>query len=655
MTSDDLIGRRVAGYDVLELLGAGGMGRVYRARQISLDREVAFKILAPSAAMGPELHARFMREGQLQATFSHPNLVKVLDVGQDEEQRRFIAMELVRGLTLARELDRYAPFPVPFALCVAHSVASALAHLHANSVMHRDLKPGNVLISQAGEVKLVDFGLARSSSQTMLTRAGDVLGTPRYMAPECFSGGTAGTFTDQYALGHLLYEMLAGRSPYSGNDVREWMSAVCRVLPQPLSPRRADVPEPVDDLLLSLLAKDPARRPTAAQTVERLEGILEPLGKTPQTQRSLSAILSRGCLPTAAIPLRVLKSDPPTTVAGQTEPLASAPVPSAVHHALARDPRFWAGWICGAITMVVTMASRPATRNPPVLPASPAPAIAAPAPSRHDVSALAGLLAVLDPSRSGRSPSPEAVISLLSPGAADGGSARRLLAELASYHEDREHAMRSALAHVPEPPALEEWPPDAVATVARIWAQFATSSVLLDWARELGRMLDGERGTGGEPIIGVDLHLLARVRLRTASLRVVQQHHERVGVLIRQLAARPARAGKGAGLAMLDIYAVGMYLRHHDVESWDRARLVRWGQNSLAAASRGRADASGTVPGRLADHLWVLGVSGMGPGGRTHAREARELSAALAREVPALTGELTLLDRQLAALVGEAR
>jgi serine/threonine protein kinase len=223
------VGSRLGSYEVVGLLGAGGMGEVYRAVDTRLDRQVAIKVLPEAVRADPERTARFEREAKLLASLNHPNIAGIygLERGNDEQ---FIVMELVEGETLADQIARGA-IPVPEALQIAKQIADALEAAHESGVIHRDLKPANIKVRPDGTVKVLDFGLAKALSGDPLTSpagltnsptitspvgvtgVGTLLGTAAYMSPEQAKGKAADKRSDVWAFGALLYEMLSGRSP----------------------------------------------------------------------------------------------------------------------------------------------------------------------------------------------------------------------------------------------------------------------------------------------------------------------------------------------------------------------------------------------------------------------------------------------------------
>jgi len=223
-------GDRVGGrYRLERLLGGGGMALVYAASDDRLDRTVALKVLADNLAEHVEIRERFLREARIAARLAHPHIVEVYDSGQGE--RPYIVMEYVDGATLADELRRRGPLAPHEAGALVAQAADGLAHAHAAGVVHRDVKPENLLVDADGALKIADFGIAHAVEGTRLTSTGAVLGTASYLAPEQATGDTVTPATDVYALGAVLYELLTGRPPHTGTTLTELLA---RKLEQPV-------------------------------------------------------------------------------------------------------------------------------------------------------------------------------------------------------------------------------------------------------------------------------------------------------------------------------------------------------------------------------------------------------------------------------------
>src|SRR5262249_29151104 len=256
---------RIPGYEVEAVLGQGGFGVVFRARNLRLGRPVALKMLLAGVYAGPTELARFRREAETVAGLCHPNIVQIYEVG-DHEGRPYFTMELVDGGSLAQKLTPTPP-PVRWAAELVASLADAVAVAHGTGIVHRDLKPANILLTADGIPKISDFGVARRlKGEGGLTWTGTGVGTPSYMAPEQASGnsGPIGPATDVYGLGAVLYELLTGRPPFRGGTALETFRQVLSdepVRPSRLSPR---VPRDLESVCLKCLQKDPQRRYSSA-------------------------------------------------------------------------------------------------------------------------------------------------------------------------------------------------------------------------------------------------------------------------------------------------------------------------------------------------------------------------------------------------------
>ncbi|MGE0548604.1 MAG: protein kinase [Kofleriaceae bacterium] len=268
-----MLGREIAGrYRIVSKLGEGGMGAVFRAEQISLKRAVAVKLLRPEVAASPLLLRRFNAEAEAVAKLSHPNTVNIYDFGQDTDGTLFIAMEYIEGTSLRSVIHREAPLPLRRSLAIVSQVAASLVDAHGHSIVHRDLKPDNVMLQERGRmrdvVRVLDFGIAKlrdenRATQMAMTQAGDMLGTPAYMAPEQIRAEHVDGRTDIYALGCMLYEMITGRMPHDAPTVMALLSKHLLDQPVPPSQRRPDLglsPQ-VDHLIMSAMAKEPSARP----------------------------------------------------------------------------------------------------------------------------------------------------------------------------------------------------------------------------------------------------------------------------------------------------------------------------------------------------------------------------------------------------------
>jgi predicted Ser/Thr protein kinase len=256
----DMIGRTVGNYQILEELGRGGMAVVYRAYQASLNRYVAIKVLPPQFAFDREFVERFQREAKAAAGLRHPNIVVIHDVGQ-EAGTYYIVMEYLEGRTLKQVIEQEGPLPVVRAARIVEQVTAALDYAHQRGFVHRDVKPANIFVGEGDRVTLTDFGIAKAASETQhLTQTGMLMGTPEYMSPEQAGGGQVDHRTDLYALGVVLYQMLVGRVPFRGTTPHATLHAV--IYEAPLPPRQVNpnLSPAVEAVILKAVAKRPEQR-----------------------------------------------------------------------------------------------------------------------------------------------------------------------------------------------------------------------------------------------------------------------------------------------------------------------------------------------------------------------------------------------------------
>jgi serine/threonine-protein kinase len=253
-------------YEIRTQVGRGGMADVYLARDRLLNRRVAVKVLSPTFAADPDFVERFRREAQAAASLNHPNIVAVYDSGQ-EDGVSFIVMEYVNGKTLSELLRQYGTVPPMEAARIAADIADALEFAHRNGVVHRDVKPGNVLITPEGTVKVTDFGIARAESSDTITKTGNVLGTATYFSPEQAQGFALDGRSDVYSLGVVLYEMLTGGAPFVADSPVSVAYKHVREQPIPPSRVKPDIPGALDRIVLTALAKDVTQRYPSAQAL----------------------------------------------------------------------------------------------------------------------------------------------------------------------------------------------------------------------------------------------------------------------------------------------------------------------------------------------------------------------------------------------------
>ncbi len=286
-TADPLLGRSVGHYRIEGRLGSGGMGVVYRARDTRLEREVALKFLPPHLGLDPGAKDRFLAEARAAAALEHPAICTVHEIEESEDGRLFIAMACYEGETLEQRIAR-GPLPMADAVAIATRIASGLAAAHARGVVHRDVKPGNVMLTADGGVKLLDFGLAKVADVT-LTRPGTTPGTVAYMSPEQVRGEPVDARTDLWSLGVVLYEMLTGVRPFRGESDRVLLGRIPHEEPEPLCDLRPEAPGPLARIVERLLRKYPDAR---HRDVEELLADLEQVRSGARPPR-LSAVWRR--------------------------------------------------------------------------------------------------------------------------------------------------------------------------------------------------------------------------------------------------------------------------------------------------------------------------------------------------------------------------
>ena len=259
-----LLNALIGEYRVVESLGAGGMGEVYKAVHTHLGRVIAIKVLSPDLTDGPAL-ARFYGEANIQARLKHPGVAEYLGF-YEYQGRPCILMEYVDGESLARTIRRRGGLPVPEAVRIVREIAGVAAHFHAEGLVHRDLKANNVKIDSSGRVRILDFGIARYQSSNRMTRIGAVIGTPEALAPEQVRGAPVTEATDVWQLGVLFYELLTGRSAFLSDNTQEMYARILSAEFPSLTQWRPEVPAELEAIVARCLQKNPARRyPSAAE------------------------------------------------------------------------------------------------------------------------------------------------------------------------------------------------------------------------------------------------------------------------------------------------------------------------------------------------------------------------------------------------------
>jgi len=330
--------KHIGDYEILNELGSGGMGRVYRVRNVISDRIEAMKILLPDLAGRQELADRFLREIKVLASLNHPNIASLRTALTIDNQLVMI-MEYVEGTSLAERVER-GPIPVPDALNYIDQVLNALSYAHQHGVIHRDIKPANMMLTPQGVVKLMDFGIARTGEDRGLTMTGTTLGSVNYMSPEQVKGETADARSDLYSVGVSLYEMVAGQRPFQADSDFSIMTAHVKEAPKPPLELQPGIPAALNEIILMAIAKDPARRFQSAEAFRNALSSVRPPSPAaqPVTQSARGATMVDTAVSAAF--LQTPPTPPPssrnqistpvrTLVDAKVTPIPNTPPPSA--------------------------------------------------------------------------------------------------------------------------------------------------------------------------------------------------------------------------------------------------------------------------------------------------------------------------------------
>jgi Leucine-rich repeat (LRR) protein/tRNA A-37 threonylcarbamoyl transferase component Bud32 len=352
---------RLGGYRVLRVLGAGGMGVVFLAEDVRLKRKVALKVIRPEVANKPGARERFLREAQAAALLEHENIVTIYQV-DEAGGVPFLAMQWLKGMSLEDRLQSGRPMTAAQIVWLGKQIAKGLAAAHEAGLVHRDVKPANLWLEPAGggRIKILDFGLAHlSSAPAELTRYGTLLGTPGYLAPEQARGERASPACDLFSLGCVLYRLGTGKLPFSGSSVMAMLAALASDEAVPVAALNAELPPPLANLVMELLAKDPAKRPASArEAADRLEAI----GKAAPTVVSAPQAIPVARIAAAdavAVAAAIPVVEPPAAVA-VTEPVVRPGPPPSNN----RRKRIALIAAAGAALLVLIAVFRPSTRKP---------------------------------------------------------------------------------------------------------------------------------------------------------------------------------------------------------------------------------------------------------------------------------------------------
>src|ERR1700722_2732209 len=291
MSQDYTVGPRLGDYEILGILGAGGMGKVYKVRNTISDRVEAMKILLPDLAGQKDLADRFLREIKVLASLHHPNIA-ALRTALTLDNQLVMIMEFVDGATLSSRL-RQGAIPPTLAVKYIDQVLDALSYAHKQNIIHRDIKPANMMLTADGTVKLMDFGIARSATDRSLPMTGTTLGSLNYMPPEQVKGDLADNRSDLYSLGVSLYEMVTGQLPFQADSNYAMMAAHLQEVPKPPIVLRPGIPQALNQIIVMALAKDPGQR---FQSADAFRGAL----KSVSAQGASTEVDPRSYVPSGA-------------------------------------------------------------------------------------------------------------------------------------------------------------------------------------------------------------------------------------------------------------------------------------------------------------------------------------------------------------------
>lgn len=290
-TEADLLQAATLGeYEIIRVIGQGGMATVYLAHDITLGRKVAVKVISPNVARGAEMVARFQREARTAASLTHPHIIPIYAV-KETDDLLFFVMKYVQGRSLDAILRDVGPLPFPMVRTILADVGSALDFAHRQGVIHRDVKPGNILVEEEGFAVITDFGIAKAAESESLTRSGTTVGTPSYLSPEACAGDPVGPSADQYSLGIVGYEMITGQLPFSAESSLGMMYAQVHTPPRPSTELRADCPPDLHDTIMQMLEKSPEDRfPSLKDAVLDLTSAATPIDEHVRSHIGLLAV-----------------------------------------------------------------------------------------------------------------------------------------------------------------------------------------------------------------------------------------------------------------------------------------------------------------------------------------------------------------------------
>ena len=384
------IGERVGDYQIIEILGAGGMGQVYKVRNAISERVEAMKVLLPNLENNAELADRFMREIKVQASLDHPNIA-ALHTAQRIGNQLVMVMEFVEGQTI-ESLLRSGPLPLQQAISYTQQVLSALSFAHARGVVHRDIKPPNIMLTPGGIVKLMDFGIAKLAADPKLTQTGHTVGSLYYMSPEQINGAALDPRSDLYSLGVTLYEMVTGQRPFKGDSDYSIMSA--HLVAKPVPPIQVDprLPDTLNEIIMMAIAKDPAQRFQSADAFRAALGnVAAGVGVGPVAMGAGVPLVGAGPGVSPAQPSPSGGDHATAAPLNIPAQAAATPPPAAVAAEATRSRRglYMAAGSLATVAVIIAAAIeapkffKPSGASPQVQQAAPAPVVTPPVPTQE--------------------------------------------------------------------------------------------------------------------------------------------------------------------------------------------------------------------------------------------------------------------------------
>ena len=606
-------------FRVLRPLAEGGFGAVYEAVQVDLGRRVALKILKASALEEPKAVERFLREARGTAALEHPHVVRIIDHGVDDGVP-WIAYEFLGGGTLTAQLKR-GRMDWPRALLIARQISLGLEAAHQNGILHRDVKPANILFAEGGQVKVADFGLAKwNADATILTATGAILGTPYYMAPELL-GAEASAASDQYALAVLVYEMITGQKLFTGDTPVQVLLKHANAPRTAPSALVAGLPAGLDAAILRGVARFPGNR---FPDLAAFRAALEALSPESRETSPLPATQVREALAAEAPPERPSRpSRPSRTTARASRSSAALPVPPATRWPVLAGLSLVAGLAAFGITRVRVPIEEPSRRvEAGKLLASVAPAVDADALERARAALRAradeiGLIGVL-------------MWQALKPGGSPGTMREPMMRALAGHREvarSAEVALLPLEARGIKPGA---WPHRVTVVAARFAGEALLARMNIDrGVRFLPRL--SEAGAGD--FLGTSVSVMLSQEFSRSLLGDLHRQHDWVAAAATEASLEPAAATAQTAWALLDLVRAAKQFSQTPIEGYGRTELIAHAKARFALSMH-PGGAVGAALARLVPALFSLGVLGNVPESAALVEKIAEDAEVLARAMP---------------------